>query len=503
MKKIFSFGLFALAFFSFGLITRAEVVITEVMYDVSSEIGGDADREWIEIYNNGSEEADLTGWKFNDGSNHNLNIPPLGGGQGSIIIPAGSYAVISGSASTFLSLFPGFSGSVIDTVMSLKNDEDTLKILKSDGSIASEFSYTSEMGASGDGKSLQRKSNGEWKADIPTAGRSANEDISVSSNEIAQIGGAGGEPVISKASPKNSSKPKEEEPQKLVTEIVSKSIIPVGLESRFETKTTGFAKESLRYGKWIWNMGDGMTFEKTSPEPFYYTYEYPGEYVLTLEYYPNFYSDTPSATDEVLVKAFVMDITFSVIENSDNKFVAIKNNTSYEVNIGKFIVKGSNGKLFVIPQGTKIFPNKTLVIPPKVSGFAPEDFLKIELLLPNGNLLKSFPVETKEEVTPRILYRSSGIENKNTNSDFQVLSESDMKESEDGTLIKDNLSASVIDSKSRLGFLDNKSAIIAMFVALIGFSAFLFIKTKPLAPQFSKTENSQNLSADDFNLIDE
>ena len=48
----------------------AEIVISEVMYDVA---GSDSKAEWIEIQNTGSTAIDISKWKVRDTSNHVRN----------------------------------------------------------------------------------------------------------------------------------------------------------------------------------------------------------------------------------------------------------------------------------------------------------------------------------------------------------------------------------------------------------------------------------------------
>ena len=137
-----------------------DLVINEIMYDLEgSDTSNGKSREWVEIYNNSGKEITLTGgnsgWRFNDGSNHLLNEPAA---QGSMIISAGGYAVLAGDAPTFLSDHSGFSGTVIDTVMSLNNTSKTLKISAPDETLIDEVTYSNSWGAGGNGKSLERKS---------------------------------------------------------------------------------------------------------------------------------------------------------------------------------------------------------------------------------------------------------------------------------------------------------------------------------------------------------
>ena len=130
----------------------SDLIINEIMYDLPA---ADANHEWIEFYNAGPSEIDLTDYKFNDGSNHELNIPPKNGSRGSIIVPAGGYLILSGNASTTTLDMPNYTGSIIDTVMSLNNTGGALKILNKDGIEISSASYTKEIGAAGNGKTLE------------------------------------------------------------------------------------------------------------------------------------------------------------------------------------------------------------------------------------------------------------------------------------------------------------------------------------------------------------
>ena len=127
------------------------------MYDFP---GSDGPHEWIEIWNTGDVAQDLTAWKFFDGTNHALNAPPANDGQGSLILNPETYAIFADSAATFLTDHPGFSGIVIDTVMSLNNTGATLKLLDTNGMVVSQLTYANSNGARGNGKTLEVKVDG-------------------------------------------------------------------------------------------------------------------------------------------------------------------------------------------------------------------------------------------------------------------------------------------------------------------------------------------------------
>ncbi len=156
MQKYLSIFLIAfLAIFLFlpnSSFAASDLVINEVMYDLKEV--ADANHEWIELYNAGSQDINLNDFKFNDGSNHNLNAPPQNGSRGSLLVPAGGFLILTGNASTTVLDFPNYSGSIIDTVMSLNNTSATLKIIDKDGMEITSASYSKEMGANGNGKTL-------------------------------------------------------------------------------------------------------------------------------------------------------------------------------------------------------------------------------------------------------------------------------------------------------------------------------------------------------------
>lgn len=132
-----------------------QIVFTEIMYDLE---GSDSGREWVEIYNRGQVSIEIIGgsgsnsWRFNDGSNHTLNLY-----QGDLILDPGEIAILTADAETFLQDYPGFSGTVIDTVMSLNNSSDTISLSNDGGqTYFTEVTYESSWGASGNGHTLEK-----------------------------------------------------------------------------------------------------------------------------------------------------------------------------------------------------------------------------------------------------------------------------------------------------------------------------------------------------------
>ncbi len=178
LKAALIFG----AFFVFPILTNAatsDIVFTEIMYNPSSS---DTKKEWVEIYNNGSDAVTIIegsgtdSWRFNDGSNHTLSLI-----QGSLAIPSGGYVILASDAQTFLDEHAGYTGIVIDTVMSLNNTTDTIKLSSDKGAtFFSDVTYDDTQGADGDGNSLQFSSN-VWVAETETPGTAASGQTQESS----------------------------------------------------------------------------------------------------------------------------------------------------------------------------------------------------------------------------------------------------------------------------------------------------------------------------------
>lgn len=149
----------------------AVITINELAYDVPGEDDG---HEWVEVSNGTGASVDLAGWKFNDGSNHMLAVPPEKGGQGTLVLEGGGFAILADDAATFLADHSAFTGTVIDTVLSLPNAGGTVRLLRKDDSVSDSLSYTRSQGAAGNGRTLERTSSGtlqESAADGGTPGK--------------------------------------------------------------------------------------------------------------------------------------------------------------------------------------------------------------------------------------------------------------------------------------------------------------------------------------------
>jgi hypothetical protein len=378
-KKVFLFFLSIIFFSSFN-VARASLIFTEVMYYPSD---GDTTGEWVELYNNGNSDILIksdkdsygtNAWKFQKGlTEYYLNSLDF-------TIGAGKYIVLANDSS----LFNGVSYKVIDSSVSLSNINATsLAILDEAKVPVATLQYTPSAGSQNTGKSLQLI-GGSWIGATPTPG--------ITNNISATSPTTGGALVNNDSTVQNQiiteTKTKIIEEPKIKTQITAQKIVFVGSSVTLEAKAFGYSKEPLHYGKYFWNFGDGDAKEIKANEnqKLTHTYFYPGDYVVSLEYYMNYYSEIPDAFDQTIIKVMPADILISRVGDEKDFFVELSNNTSYDADISNWVLV-SSAKSFIIPRNTIIGPEKKIIISSKITGMSVLDKDTLKLMTAQGNLV--------------------------------------------------------------------------------------------------------------------
>ena len=412
----------------------ASIEITEIMYDVAPSVGNasssDTDREWIEIHNNGTTDVDLSTWYTYDTSHHILHPDGI-----SKIVSLG-YAVVVQDVNKFKTDWPNFVGSIFQSnFASLSNTGDIIKIKDNngkDGNIADSITYTASLGGAEDGNSLQ-KINGIFVGAIPTPGIENQASVSNNNQNTNNINvnatpqGGGNSTTLIPV------KTKEVPVPKITTEVIVKNIVVAGIDFPISDLTLGLSKETLNKGKFIWNFGDGRVIEERESKNFEYRYEYPGEYVLSLSYFDNFYSSKPIATDRVIIKVIPSDISISSVGNTNDPFVEIENKSSYEFSLSRWVLKGTN-HTFIIPEGTSFLPGKKLKFSSHITNFDISDINQVSLTYPSGEIVSLYPILNSQPI-----FKNSHLNNNKVKS-FKELNVSKSLDSD--VIDLDTLSAS-------------------------------------------------------------
>lgn len=378
------------------------------MYDLSgSDSSSGKSKEWIEIYNDGSNDItiDASKWRIYDGSgNRTIN------GEVDFSISAGSYIVLAGDKDAFLADHVGFSGIVYDTgITSLNNTGDTLKIIDQDGNAIDTIVYVSSQGGAGDGNSLQ-KISGSWSGASPTPS-AINEGAVFPPIPPPVVSPSGGGSVSSGSSGSGSTetiKPKTTEEQKIKTQIFSKNIGVVGIPVSFDGRVYGHQGEKLYSGKVFWNFGDGDSKEiqLNYNQPFTHTYFYPGEYTVSFFYYSNYYSDIVDASSQVTIKIIPASVTISRVGDEEDFFIELSNDTDYGIDISSWFLVGDN-KSFTIPKNTVLASKKKLIISPRITNFSILDKSSLKLMTPQNEIVFNYAVAMEKPSYSRKISKSN------------------------------------------------------------------------------------------------
>ncbi len=357
----------------------AGVYITEIMFDVE---GTDTGREWIEVYNDGNETVDLSAWKLFEG-NVAHKLTPVGSQH----IPPQGYAIISDVPAKFLEDYSGFSGLVFDSVFSLGNDGETVVLRNESGADTDSVTYSGEIGARGDGMSLQKTSQGSWIAAAPTPGLGTSQTQSdtplPSPNEDT-----GNDITSTTKNPDPSSTHANQAIANVsfdAPELIVTSGRPrigfVGVPLSFEAKISHMNHIPVgNAAAHVWTWGDGSI---TSGQFVSHTYEYPGEYIVVL----NSSIGGASAVSKVKVKIVSPQVS---LEYVDAASIVIENADGNELNIGGWSLE-TGGDRKVFPQDTIIAPHSSIRILLRtlgirsVSGF-------IRLLNPSHTVMSENPL---------------------------------------------------------------------------------------------------------------
>jgi len=130
------------------------LVINEIMYNPTMEQGGDANVEWVELYNNGDEIVNLADWTLDGKIFDDYNISS---GEYLIVVDkvdgTDSFEEWWGNNDSVWNSTDG-NYSVIDGLLSLGDDEDTFNITNS--SYSDVVHYLDDWGADSDGYTLEK-----------------------------------------------------------------------------------------------------------------------------------------------------------------------------------------------------------------------------------------------------------------------------------------------------------------------------------------------------------
>jgi len=371
IKNFCRIAVFAVLFFV-PKIAFGNVVINEIAW-MGTII--DYNDEWIELYNDGEQPIDLSGWilEATDGA-PKINL------SGSV--PAKSYFLLE------------------------RTDDNSVS------DVAADQIYTGAMGNSGENLQLKDASNNIVDAIDASSGWPAGDNATKQTMERTVSGwqtslnpggtpkaqnstGAIAEPSDSIQSSTQSSEPKpgSATSNPPVAEAGNDIIAFVGQEIKFDgTKSTDPDNDELAYS---WNMGDGKLIEKSE---FPYAYFYPGTYLVTLMVYDGRYYATDTATIKIQAAQIAINefLPNPSGKDEEEEWIEVYNDSDSITDIsGWQIDDADNGSApFTFPQNTLLAPKSYAVFSRQITGIAlNNDKDSVRLLLPGGTVFEEIKYE--------------------------------------------------------------------------------------------------------------
>jgi hypothetical protein len=386
-------------FFKFNL-AQADVIIDEFVSHPNT-----GENEWVELFNNGGSSQDLSGWKLTELTSPNTT--PVEVAWGPILsgnIPANGVLVFEVSGSKL-----NDGGDSIGLYDNSGNPVYRVTY----GTASTVKNYSINLAAPSIGKSGALIS-GVWETDQdPTKGMVNPIPTSVPIGEGSLVSDNSNNNTSSSTSTTSATttiattetKSKVVEEPKIKTQITAKTLAFVGNPVEFKAGATGYSNEVLHFGKYFWNFGDGDSKEVNlaDSQPFSRTYFYPGDYIVSLDYYSSNYEDVPDASDQITIKIIPADISISKVGDEKDFFVELTNNTGYSADISNWFLL-SDAKSFMIPRDTILASKKTMIISPQITGFSIADKDTLKLMTPEREVAFDYaasvvPVPTGAENT--------------------------------------------------------------------------------------------------------
>jgi len=348
----------------------AEVIFSEIMYNPE---GTDSGREWIEVYNSGSDSVDLANYKLlENGTSHKIIANTE---DGSTILGSNAYAVIVDNPIKFLADFANTS-SVFDSAFSLKNTGEEIQIIDPSGISADTVNYLPEWGANGTGNSLQLNDD-IWIPAEPTPSainktESADESEPDDDNPSSGSSSSSNDDESSHQSQEEISNYKPKVDFKIYSSRKRYVLINTPVEFILEHN-----QEKDAEVKAIWSFGDGESKKGNKVTHYFYN---AGIYNIVVN--AKCGDNQAVHRTKVYVTKPLLDITF---ENRGKAVdILLKNNNKKEVNLGGFSIK-TDVKKFKLPSDTIIDAKGQLVLSGRTTKI--DSFTELKLIYPNGDTL--------------------------------------------------------------------------------------------------------------------
>ncbi len=398
IKKIF---ITIFLFFLYSPFVFAAVSLQEIMYNPD---GSDTNREWIEILNDGPA-VDISSWYLNENDTYHGLYP-----DGFTILNRGERALIVKDVATARAELG--SQRFIKASFSLNNTGETLVIADDQKNHIDTVNYSSNMGANGDGKSLQFFQS-SWIAATPTPGLA-------NSNDDSSQGGGGDDSQGESTNNEDTTTNTVQTIDPFYTAQLSvPSVILAQSDFRIQADVfyTNEKKKMSRKldGYYYLNFGNGDVFISNKRIDRNYRYRIPGDYIISFEYYHSKLAfDVGEEPDAFVQKTIhVTEHSIDILSADAFQGVVLKNNTSQTVQLDGWKIVW-NKHVYTFPRRSYLAGGNTMPVLFRTLGFYPQASVQypISLLSNASKPITFFPkkrtfVSKKENISSKNIQSST------------------------------------------------------------------------------------------------
>lgn len=401
-KNIIARACIATVFFVAPFVARAQIEVTEIAWMGTAVSAND---EWVELHNSGSESVSLLGWTLSAGDG-----TPSISLSGSI--GAGEYKLLERTDDT---TFPGVTALVIFTG-ALGNEGENLSLKQGSTVIqALDFSAGWPAGDVATKKTMQWTGTAWVTADetagAATTATSDETDDTTDDDTTEQVDDEvddetddeelDNETTTTETSSGGRRTVTRKKYDDMIFELDFPSRVVAGDPAEFRAQALDFDRTKLHQGEYIFNMGDGTvrTFAKNwhkDGSGFTHTYDYPGTYHISINYYLTRFDDTPPDVNDTFTIE-VVPASVSLVGIRPDGAIEMKNTSSTAVDISGWRLTDSGGRVFIIPEASTILAGATIAYPQKVTRLSP--FTGVTLATESGMIVTSSPVPKRSFVT--------------------------------------------------------------------------------------------------------
>lgn len=389
MKNIFvvvlAIFLTALPFFSFGAVKINEIAWMGTKID-SVDSGEWWRHEWLELFNDGSENISLAGWSI-ELSRDKLDFTVNLDGQ----VAPNSYFLVG--ASDKISPAPDFNYANLGG----KFNNTAQKVILKNGSVIIDTVDATSGWPAGDNTTKQTMQlvGNSWITATATpkainfsvSGAPANSSSSTTQESSTIVSN-----TINYSSSAHSG---SSELSRSTTKIKAylgagrDRVVMTGTPVQFSAKLTDDSDNALDGDWYKWSFGDGTY---STGKQAGHIYDLPGEYIAVVStiFGGQEYSSRSG------IKVVDADITFeAATKNSGNYVIYINNNSSFELNLKGWQLRNKR-RTFNFEADTIILPRKTLPLSKNTSLdlWAGDD---LELIYPTGKIYSSIKVKKDDK----------------------------------------------------------------------------------------------------------